>query len=169
MPLVTLLDFLTPPPAHERPRQRRRPSNQYLHVREVKGGAFQARVWLGIHEGGSLNLGLFTVEKWEDRKDAEWAAGRASKAFRAFYRPHVAGHGLRETLEHLKSRNLIPANVLPPRVRKVADGYIGFARFSKLKRVVETAVFACPWEAYAGIWDACNQRHGRNGSRLARR
>ena len=56
---------------------------------------------------------------------AEWAAGRARREFCRYYRPHEAGHGLRETLAHLKAKRWIPAAVLPPRVKAVAGGYVG--------------------------------------------
>lgn len=141
---ATLFDHMHAPPPPTRPRLRRAPTNEYLHVREVKGGASQSRVWLGAHAGGSLNLGLFTVARWETKRDAEWAAGRASKEFRKRFRPSV---GLRAVLESLIRDRLIPDHVLPPRVRLAADGtYFGQVR--KGGRVIVTGSFACPWAAY---------------------
>ncbi len=138
-----------------RVRFRRAPSNHFPFVRRVKGGAWQSRVWLGAHAGGSLNLGLFTVAKWETEDDAEWAAARASKEFMRFYRPYQAGGGLRDTMEHLKRpvgrppKPFIPADVLPPRIRISDDGtgYIARARKGDVS-IFCPGVFACPWNAY---------------------
>lgn len=144
-PLAPPIPELENPPV-PRVRRRRAPTNEYRHVREVKGGAFQARVWLGAHSGGSLNLGLFTVSQWETREHAEWAAGRASKEFRKRYRP---GTGLRTVLESLMRDGLIPAHVLPPRVRANADGsFVGRVKLPKKGMVLETPPFSDPWIAY---------------------
>ena len=145
--LTTLFDHLQPPPPPARQRLRRAPTNEYLHVREVKGGAFQSRPWIGgLSALGirSLNLGLFTVQEWESRSDAEWAAGRASKEFRRRYQPGVS---LRAVLEGLIRDKIIPDHVLPPRVRQAADGTY-FGKVRKAGRLLLTPSFACPWLAY---------------------
>ncbi len=69
---------------------------RYNCVRRVKGGAWQARPWLGAGRG-SLNLGLFTVADHGDL--AEWAAAQVSKAFNREWR---AGRTVAEVVEALK-------------------------------------------------------------------
>lgn len=157
------------PPKPRVPRERRAPTNQYRWVREVKGGAFQARVWLGNHRGGSLNLGLFTVAEWESPVDAEWAAGRASRAFDDLY---DEGHGLslRKTLEKLKRDEMIPDHVLPPRVKADREGrYFGRVRLLKANRIVETPSFDDAWAAYDAICSALAREFPRPATRAERR
>lgn len=136
------------------PRKRRAPESEYLYVRKVKGGAWQARVWLGAHAGGSLNLGLFTTSEHQaapgqsSDEIAEWSAARASRQFNKFYNRTREDRGLRATLEHLKTKRFIPQYVLPPRVRRAPGG--GFvARVKARGRVVSVeGVFACEWTCY---------------------
>jgi hypothetical protein len=144
------------PPEGARARVRRAPTNSFEYVRRVKGGAWQARYWLGARAGGSLNLGLFTVAEWETEAAAEAAAGRASREFGKFYAPPF-GRGLRETFAHLKTMRyarkwVIPADLLPPRVRPSGGGYVARVRVAGVvtaRRLLETpGVFACPWECY---------------------
>ena len=160
MPLVTLFDRLVPPPPPGR--VRRATDNNYADVRRVKAGAWQARVWLGTRHGGSLNLGLFTVAKNPppDPRDhreagAEWAAARASRVFRELFdwslidreQPFVHGpRGLQAAVEALKAKQDIPSDVLPPRVKRVAGGYRGYARTKGV--TIETGVTADPWACY---------------------
>jgi hypothetical protein len=93
-----------------------------------------------------VNLGLFTRAEHGD--DAEWAAGRAARAFARLYRPHEPGGGLREALEHLKAEGLVPRDVLPPWVERVGEGtYRGCVKVGG--EWVATAVVADAWEAYA--------------------
>jgi|GEM_PF-6361752 len=151
MSFVTLFPARPKPP---RVRKRRPPKSEYLHVREVKGGAWQARVWLGVRSGGSLNLGLFTRTEHPDDpgepegRMAEWAAARASREFRRRFKPGVS---LRAVIGSLMADRLIPDHVLPPRVKKTADGrYI--ARVRKAGRIVEAqGVFDCPWAAHEAM------------------
>jgi hypothetical protein len=49
-------------------------------VRRVKGGAWQARPWLGA-VCGALNLGLYTIDEHGDANAAEWAAAQVAAAF----------------------------------------------------------------------------------------
>ena len=161
--------FVPPIPGFENPpilppRLRRAPSNEYLHVREVKGGAFQARVWLGAHAGGSLNLGLFTVARWETREHAEWAAGRASREFRKRFRP---GMSLRAALESLIRDRFVPDHVLPPRVRATADGdhFFGRVKLVKAGRVIETTIFADAWDAYRELVEVLAREFPRGPSK----
>jgi hypothetical protein len=148
-----------PPQAGETPpanwtRRRRKPDDAPRWTRRVKGGGFQGRVHLG-HDAGiplgpdkgfSLNLGLFVLSENDyDWRLTQWCAARAAREFMRVYRPH-AGFGLREALEHLKRKGWIPERVLPPRVKRVADGYMGFVR--KRGQVLQTGVRADPWEAY---------------------
>lgn len=65
-------------------------------VRRVKGGAWQARPWLG--EGlGSVNLGLFTAAQHGDL--AEWSAAQVARAFMRLWKPGVT---VAEAVERLK-------------------------------------------------------------------
>lgn len=70
---------------------------RYKWVRRVKGGAYQARVWL-LAGRGSLNLGLFTTADHGDK--AEWAAAQVSKAFYRLW--CVPGRTVAEAVELLK-------------------------------------------------------------------
>lgn len=144
-------------PAVKPPRRRRAPVSEYLYVRRVKGGAWQARVWLGAHAGGSFNLGLFTKAEHQaapgqsDDEIAEWSAARASRQFNKFYNRLRADRDLRATLEHLKAKRFIPADVLPPRVRRAPGG--GYVARVKARGTVVSVkgVFACEWACYASM------------------
>lgn len=85
---------------------------RHLWVRRVKGGAWQARPWLGP-EGGSLNLGLFTVSDHGD--SAEWAAAQVAKAFA---REWKAGRTVGAVVELLKraprAAERVPGHVVVP-------------------------------------------------------
>ena len=107
-----------PEPGHEPPgatwhkRRERRHRSGYNYVRRVKGGAWQARAWLGA-DGGSLNLGLFT--KSEHGAWAERAAGLVAKAFVREWRP---GRTVGEVVDALKfaprQQDRVPENVVVP-------------------------------------------------------
>jgi hypothetical protein len=130
-----------PPPRKKR--LRKAPTNKYWYTREVKGQAYQGRAWV---EGvGSVNLGLFTVAKWGSREDAEWAAGRVSKAFRTRFKPGVT---LKDLFASLKRDRLMPEEVLPPRVKCSPAGYVGRVKMTKSGVVLETSPLPCPWQAY---------------------
>lgn len=85
---------------------------RYNCVRRVKGGAWQARPWLG-NGRGSLNLGLFTVEAHGEY--AEWAAARVS---RAFNREWKGARTVAEVVDLLKAapnkHERVPAHVQVP-------------------------------------------------------
>lgn len=101
-----------PPGATWHKRRERRHRSEFTYVRRVKGGAWQARAWLGA-QGRSLNLGLFTKSEHGDQ--AEWAAAQVAKAFRREWRP---GRSVGEVVELLKRapklRERVPANVVVP-------------------------------------------------------
>lgn len=109
-------------PGHEPPgatwhkRRERRHRSGYTYVRRVKGGAWQARAWLGA-VGRSLNLGLFT--KSEHGEWAERAAGLVAKAFRREWRP---GRTVGEVVELLqrapRQQDRVPANVVVPECQR---------------------------------------------------
>lgn len=111
-----------PEPGHEPPgatwhrRRERRHCSGYNYVRRVKGGAWQARAWLGA-EGGSLNLGLFT--KSEHGVWAERAAGLVAKAFVREWQP---GRTVSEVVDALKraphEQDRVPANVVVPECQR---------------------------------------------------
>lgn len=111
-----------PEPMHEPPgatwhkRRERRHRSGYNYVRRVKGGAWQARAWLGA-EGGSLNLGLFT--KSEHGEYAERAAGLVAMAFVREWR---TGRTVGEVVELLKrapkERDRVPENVVVPKCQR---------------------------------------------------
>lgn len=129
----------------KKPRQRREPDGDApRYVRRVKGRAYQARVWLGSHNGGSLNLGLFTVADWETWEDARWAAARASREFVKRF----DGSNLRAVIEELKRKRFVPDCVLPPRVKRGPGGYVASVR--KRGGGIALGPFRCPWAA----WDA---------------
>jgi hypothetical protein len=50
--LATLFDKLDVPTPTARKRKRRATDNRYQYVRRVRGGAWQARVWLNARDGG---------------------------------------------------------------------------------------------------------------------
>lgn len=139
------------------PRKRRAPTSEYIYVRRVKGDAWQARVWLGAHAGGSLNLGLFTKAEHQaapgqsDDEMAEWSAARASRQFNKFYNRTRADRDLRATLEHLKAKRFIPQDVLPPRVRRAPGG--GYFAKVKVRGTVVSVegVFECEWACYSAM------------------
>jgi hypothetical protein len=123
--------------------------SSYRHVRQVKGRAYQARVWLGAKVGGgSVNLGLFTSHEHGEHR--EWAAARAAKEFRRLYRPHEPGHGLRETIERLKTIDFIPDSVLPPRVVQKQDGSY-HAEAKRGGELLRTTCYRDPWDAHAAM------------------
>lgn len=104
-------------PRHELPANwvRRRSDShapRYNCVRRVKGGAWQARPWLG-NGRGSLNLGLFTIS--DHGELAEWAAAQVAKAFNREWR---AGRTVAEVVERLKCApkrsERVPAHVEVP-------------------------------------------------------
>lgn len=98
-------------PCAVRERVRREPTNSYRYVREVKGGAWQSRVWLG-HVSASLNLGLFTLaENNNDGREAEWSAARAS---REFIRRWIPGKTVGMVVEELKRLGYVPEGVVVP-------------------------------------------------------
>lgn len=101
-----------PPGATWHRRRERRHRSGYSYVRRVKGGAWQARAWLG-KAGGSLNLGLFT--KSEHGVWAERAAGLVAKAFVREWRP---GRTVGEAVEALKcaprEQDRVPDTVVVP-------------------------------------------------------
>ena len=104
--------FDNPPPG----RRRRRPDDDAPpFTRRVKGGAYQARVWLG--RGGSLNLGLFTLSdhpgdsKMSDREHARWAAARAAREFWKRWRP---GRTVGDVVAELQRAGFVPAAVEVP-------------------------------------------------------
>lgn len=108
-------------PAIEKPRLRREPHDGHMkYTREVKGGAFQARVWVG-HKGYSLNLGLFTQSEWGEShrtawRDALWAASRAS---REFVKRWHSGRAIAEVVADLKAAGFVPEGlVVPARVAR---------------------------------------------------
>jgi hypothetical protein len=88
------------------------PAEARRYVRRVKGGAWQARFWLG-RAGGSLNLGIVSRIKHGD--DAEWCAAQISKAFAREWRP---GRTVGEVVELLKNSprlsERVPAHVEVP-------------------------------------------------------
>jgi len=81
-------------------------------VREVKGGAWQARPWLG-KRGGSLNLGLFTLaENNHNRDEAEWSAARTSREFCKLWRGKAT---VGEIVAILQGRNLVRSDLVVPK------------------------------------------------------
>lgn len=96
-------------------RLRREPTNSYRYVREVKGRAWQARVWVGVGGGYSLNLGLFTLSESDNSPaTAEWAAARASREFVKRFQP---GRTVGDVVAELKARGYVPAELeVPPHV-----------------------------------------------------
>lgn len=108
-----------PEPGHEPPgatwhkRRERRHRSGYHYVRRVKGGAWQARAWLG-KGGGSLNLGLFT--KSEHGVWAERAAGLVAQAFVREWRPGRTVGAVVEALKRApREQDRVPeAVVVPP-------------------------------------------------------
>ena len=111
------------------------------------------------------------MERWESRQDAEWAAGRASREFRKRFRPGIS---LRAVLDSLVRDKLIPDHVLPPRVKRGADGtYFGKVRLRKAGRVIITEPFDDPWRAYeemlATLARECPPGPSKSEVRAARR
>jgi hypothetical protein len=76
---------------------------RYKWVRRVKGGAWQARPWLGAAHG-SLNLGLFTIDEHGDADTAEWAAAQVAAAFNREWQ------GSRTVGEVVASLRALPVN-----------------------------------------------------------
>lgn len=122
------------PPA---PRLRARPDHDAPRfVRRTKGRSYQARVWLGVDAGGSLNLGLFTVNEHETWELARWAAARAAREFvRRF-----DGSNLCAVLDELRRRRWIPEGVLPKYVSPTAGGAAFTARCRLVRGAVRVAV-----------------------------
>lgn len=99
----------------QRPRMRREPYwDHRRYTREVKGGAIQARVWLPLCGGFSLNLGLFTKSEYDTREAALRAASRAAGGFVRRWMPGVT---VEKAVAALKADGLVPAALaVPPRV-----------------------------------------------------
>lgn len=108
--------FENPPIARQRLRRAVDSDNHQKYTREVKGGAFQARVWLPHGGGYSLNIGLFTQADWGGdhrtaRKEALWAAARASREFVKRFQP---GRTVGDVVAELKAKGYVPAELVVP-------------------------------------------------------
>ena len=103
------------PPAVGTPRQELPPNwswrrsdghrSRYRHVRRVRGGAYQARIWVG--GGRSLNIGLFTASEWGEL--AEWAAHRAASRFIRYWKPGVRAA---DALGQCRADGVLPKRVV---------------------------------------------------------
>lgn len=86
---------------------------RYPFVRRVKGGAWQARPWLGPG-GGSLNLGLFTRD--DHGELAEWAAAQVAAAFvREWRGQRTVGEVVESLKRAAKPSERVPAHVDVPK------------------------------------------------------
>jgi len=79
----------------------------------VKGGAWQARVWLPVGRTGySLNLGLFVLADNEFKRGlTEWSAARASREFKVRW---AGDRSIAEVVEELKGLGYVPESLVVP-------------------------------------------------------
>lgn len=145
-------------------------TSRFRYVRRIKGNAWQARIWLGHAIGGSLNLGAFSSFD-HGADDAEWLAHRAVKEFVKYYRPSEPGRGLRATIEHLKRKGYVRADLLPPRVEQLAEGsYRAVAK--RRGQLLATEPVSDPWQAHEMMMKMIQEREPRRlthgGSRRRR-
>lgn len=92
---------------------RRRPPDPAAprYVRRVRGGLYQARLWVGYENGGSFNLGLFRTEG---------AAVRAVHEVLRLIRGNPTQIAVWECCVPLLGRTL-PKNLLPRGVRRCSE------------------------------------------------
>lgn len=112
-------------------------------VRRVKGGAYQARPWIGPGRDANVNLGLFRpVDYSNDRDAAISAAARAAREFKKAMCHR--GSDVWEVIQKLQvairfGRPVVPTHVLPPLVRRNGTMFIVKGR---------AGVFDTPAEAW---------------------
>lgn len=133
-------------------------------VRRVKGGAYQARPWIGPGRAMNVNLGLFHPEDFDnDRDAAASAAGRAAREFKK--RLAVRGADIWGVIKQLQRETrfgypVVPPHVLPPKVVRVAGG---FGVRGRAGEVFETAEAA--WAVAKGLFAASADQSAQNTTR----
>jgi hypothetical protein len=142
----------TDPQPPERPKKRVRRDELPKHVRKVRGGAYQARPWVGPAKDGNVNLGLFRpIDYGGDWRVAAEAAGRAAREFlkRMARTPTpdiwVVIRELKRVVRF--GRPLVPEGVLPPNVRELpAGGFVAGGRWGEF--------LLGPFESPEAAWTA---------------
>jgi hypothetical protein len=154
-----------------RPKKRVRRDELPKHVRKVRGGAYQARPWVGPAKDANVNLGLYHPDAYGSREAAIEAAARAAAEFlkRMAKTSALDVWGVLKELKRLTWRYrrtpegrmvwvaepirtevdvpIVAAHVLPPNVRELpAGGFVAGGRWGEF--------LLGPFESPEAAWKA---------------